>query len=334
MRHAFAVISSLFCLISSAPGAESIQKFANLGDFRTEKGGIIPNCQIGYRTFGTLNADRSNAILFPTWFSGQSQDLEGSIGPGKPVNSDRFYVIAVDALGNGLSSSPSNIKGGFPEITIRDMVNSQHLLLTKHLGISHLRAVIGISMGGMQTFEWITAYPEFMDRAVPIIGSPKLTSTDLLLWHAELNAIESAAKCKCDARSAMETVNAIHQFALYTPEYRAAQTTPEQFGEFKATLAAGKMAPADWAAQLKAMMSHDVGRGSGGSVDAAARKVRARTLVVIARQDHMVNPIPAMRFADRINAKVLELTGNCGHMATSCEVDIMTPVVQEFLGTN
>ena len=80
------------------------------------------------------------------------------------------------------------------------------------------------------------------------------------------------------------------------------------------------------------MMSHDVGRTNGGSLDAAAKRVKAKTLVVLARQDHMVNPIPAMRFAERIGARVLELQGNCGHMATSCESAVLLGSVREFLG--
>ena len=78
----------------------------------------------------------------------------------------------------------------FPVFTIRDMVNSQYRLLTENLGINHIRAVMGISMGGMQTFQWIISYHEFMDRAVSIVGSPRLTAYDLLLWRSELSAIE------------------------------------------------------------------------------------------------------------------------------------------------
>jgi homoserine O-acetyltransferase len=320
---------AIFLAITGIALAQSSQQLAEIGDLHLENGQTISNCRVGYRTFGNLNPQKSNAVLFPTWFSGRSEDLAGLIGPGKLVDSSKFYVIAVDALGDGVTSSPSNGQKPFPSFTIRDMVNSQYLLLTKRLGIQHLHAVVGISMGGMQTFEWITAYPTFMDRAVPIIGSPKLTSTDLLLWQAELSAIESAEKCHCDPKLAMETVNAIHQFALYTPEYRAMATPPAEFPKFKATLAVSRMAPEDWASQLRAMMAMDVAKG--GTLEAAAQKVKAQALVVVSRQDHMVNPIPAMRFADRIKARTLELTGNCGHMATSCEAAIMNSSVGEFL---
>ena len=78
------------------------------GGFALESGEVVRDCRIGYRAFGRLNADKSNAILFPTWFTGTSQQLADSIGPGKLADPARWYVLAVDALGNGVSSAPSN----------------------------------------------------------------------------------------------------------------------------------------------------------------------------------------------------------------------------------
>src|SRR6476619_6221484 len=118
----------LSCLSISAQDLQ----FAQLGDFKLENGQVIRDCRIGYRTFGKLNEARSNAIIFPTWAGGTTEYLKGSIGPGKLVDSDRYFVIAVDALSNGVSSSPSNSKlqprMSFPNITLRDSVNTQYEL--------------------------------------------------------------------------------------------------------------------------------------------------------------------------------------------------------------
>src|ERR1700733_5395038 len=129
-------------LFSFALPAQEL-KFASLGDFRLESGEVIRDCRIGYRTFGKLNADASNAILIPTWANGTTDQLQHSIGPKNGVvDYAEYFVVLVDALANGVSSSPSNSNAQsrmkFPKITVRDMVNNQHQVLTGTLGLKHL----------------------------------------------------------------------------------------------------------------------------------------------------------------------------------------------------
>jgi len=309
------------------------QQFFELKNFQLTSGATIPSCRIGYRTFGALNAARDNAVAFPTWFSGKSEGLEQFFGPDKLVDTTRYYGIAIDALANGVSCSPSNTPG-LPQVTIADMVQAEHRLLTEGLGLKSVYAVVGISMGGMQTFEWIARYPNFMRKAVPIIGSPKLTAADMLLWQAELSAIEAAEQCHCDPRTAMLAVEAMHNYALRTPDYWATAPEGADWSKLRQQLrtnAAHSMDPLDYAAQLRAMMAQDVAANAGGSMTRAAASVRAKTLVVVSVQDHMVNPTPALSFAQAAKASVLKLTGNCGHGATGCESPKMTSAVRAFL---
>ena len=139
------IITILLLLVANCITAQSNQQFANIGDFTTVDGNIIKDCKVGYRTVGKINTEKTNAVLWPTWFTGTSEQVFGMLN--NIIDTTGLYVIIVDALTNGVSSSPSNMYE-FPKITIRDMVNSQYKLLTDHLNISHLYAVMGISKIG------------------------------------------------------------------------------------------------------------------------------------------------------------------------------------------
>ena len=322
--------------LAAAPVALSAldgeQRFAALGDFRLESGEVIRDCRIGYRTWGKLDASRSNAVLFPTWFTGTTAQLAPNFGAGKMVDPAAYYTIAVDAIGNGVSSSPSNSAAQprlkFPRFTIRDMVESQHRLLTGTLGLTHVRAVMGISMGGMQTFQWMVSHPEFMDRAIPIVGTPRLTPYDTLLWEAERHAIESDANWnhgdyKERPATAMRTVSDIHNLAISTP---ARYNQQNRGKEMKGVLAESEkgtldsMDTNDWYRQLEAMLAHDIFQPFGGDQARAAVAVKAKVTVIVAVSDHMVNPAPALEFGRMLRATIVELTGDCGHIATGCEM--------------
>lgn len=323
--------------------AQGRLQMASLGNFPLENGQTIEHFQIGYRTFGRLNATKSNAVLIPTWFTGTTKELEGAVGPGRLIDPSKYFVILVDAIGDGVTSSPSNSKlqprMQFPRFSILDMVRAEHELATRVLKLRHLHAVMGISMGGMQTFQWMVAYPRFMDDAIPIVGSPRLTSYDLLLWKAEEHAIEADCHWNHGNYTSMPVAGMraavdIHIMNLTTPEYRVQHTTRKAFPHFLETTELSTMRSFDandWIRQLQAMMADDVSQPFGGSMQRAASVVRAKVLVVAAQQDHMVNPEPALAFAKLIHAKVLLLTSDCGHLSTGCQAGLLDRTVTEFL---
>lgn len=153
-----------------------------------DAGGVLTPFQIAYQTYGTLNAARSNAILLCHALSGDQHAAnvhpvtgkpgwwETLVGPGKPIDTDRFFVIASNVLGGCLGTtgpSSTNPATGqpygldLPVVTIRDMVRAQAMLVD-HLGIEKLLAVVGGSMGGMQVLQWAASYPERVFAAMPI----------------------------------------------------------------------------------------------------------------------------------------------------------------------
>jgi len=131
---------------------------AELGDLALESGESIRDYRQSYVTHGNLNADKSNLVLACISLTGNHHRLDFLIGPGKALDTERFFIICADPIGNGLSTSPSNSneqsRMRFPRFLIRDMVNAQHRLLTEVFGVEHACAVVGASMGGMQALQW------------------------------------------------------------------------------------------------------------------------------------------------------------------------------------
>ena len=171
------------------------------GPLALDGGASLGPVEIGYETYGTLDADASNAILIchaltgdhhvasPHPITGKPGWWERMVGPGKPIDTDRFLVICANVVGSCMGSSgPGSLDGDgkpyamrFPVITIRDMVRAQALLLD-HLGIAQLHAVVGGSMGGMQALSWAATFPDRM-RAALVIASTARHSAQNIAFH-------------------------------------------------------------------------------------------------------------------------------------------------------
>lgn len=169
-----------------------------LGDFTLAGGTTLPGAKLAYKTFGTLNAAKDNAILFPHMYSGTPKAMEGFVGEGRPLDPSRYFVILPGQFGNGFSSSPSNTpapfdRANFPEIRYADDVIAQHRLVTEVFGIKELQLVLGWSMGAAQTFEWAVRYPDMVKRAAPFGGTAKTTPHNEILVRLHENAIKSDA---------------------------------------------------------------------------------------------------------------------------------------------
>jgi homoserine O-acetyltransferase/O-succinyltransferase len=342
-RIVFVLVVTRLALAGPMLAQEPEQKFASLGAFKLENGEVIRDFKLGYRTLGELNAAKSNAVLFTTWCTGTTHELVSFVGPGKLVDSSQYFVILVDAIGNGVTSSPSNSVAQphmkFPRFTIGDMVRSQHEFLTRVLKITHLRGVTGISMGGNQTFQWMVRYPDFIGKAIPMMGTPRETAYDLLWLTANLHAIEADPNWKNGEYSSppvagLRSLADICKLVVTTPHYIVEHTKPEDFPEFlektEQAIIHGQDAN-NWVRQIQACLDQDISKTFGGSMEKAAAAVRAKVLVVVATQDHEVNPGPALSFARLLHASTLELASDCGHLTFSCEEAKISREVAEFL---
>ena len=313
------------------------QEYAEFPECSLVNGESIAPCRIGYRTYGTLDADGTNAILVPTWYTGTSADHAYLVSE-ELIDPNRYFVIIVDALANGVSSSPSNSEtqanGRFPEITIADMVDSQYRLLTEVLEVPSLHAVVGLSMGGMQAFEWAVRYPGFLSRAVAAIGSPQLPTFDIAVWTTMNRLLALYRECECkDAVEAMAGFG----MTLLVPTMLEREIGREDAESTIAARGAAQLESMsigqtwDQQRQAEAMISHDIARDFDGDLRKAAERVDSEFLIIIGADDRVVTPQPARDFAALIDAQLIELDEDCGHGDPRCAPDEFATLVRGSL---
>lgn len=310
--------------------AQSELNLVNIGDFKTTDGDIIKDCKIGYRTVGELNADKSNVILVPTWFTGTSEKAINQGFIHSLTDTTGLYIVIVDALTNGVSASPSN-SPDFPVISIRDMVNSQYELLTNHLGIEHLFAVMGFSMGGMQTFEWVVAYPDFMDKAITISGSPKQSSYDKLVWQTMADLISKGAQNSQELDFAYKRAHNIMLMNVWTPSFFVRTHSSDSLDVFLNKEYSQLMKPEDYLGGIKAMEPHDIYKSVTSNLKEIIKIIKADMLIISPTQDHLVNQLSSIELAKELNAELMTLESDCGHVAFACESEKIKLAITAFL---
>jgi homoserine O-acetyltransferase len=293
---------------------DGAQQVAELGSCPLSSGQVIQDCRVGYRVFGRLNASRSNVVIMPTWLNGRSDDL---------------VPLAFDAFGDGVSSSPSNSKKqhgpAFPVFTMEDMVRAQYRVLTEVLHVEHVHAAVGLSMGGEQVFAWAVLYPKFVDLAVPIVGTPQVTTFDLLSKQIVIDAIEADPEYKggmYTAQPPLKLANAIGAQMVTAPQYRNAEHPRESFAAWQDAN--------DRVWQAKAIMLHDVLHGR--TLEDVARSAPVKFLVIVAAEDRMVTPQPALAWAKAVEAETYISQGTCAHLIMSCDAEAVSERVERFLG--
>jgi len=178
---------------TSATAAGEQHEFV-IANFKTESGVVLPQARVVYGTYGHLNAAKDNVVLLPSHYMANFHGYEWLIGPDRALDPSKLFLVATELFGNGRSSSPSNTPEPFhgprfPVTTIRDNVEAVHRLLTEELKITHLRAIIGFSMGAQQAFQWAVSYPDFADRLVATSGTAKCYPHGVVRLEGQIAAI-------------------------------------------------------------------------------------------------------------------------------------------------
>lgn len=277
-----------------------------IGDLPLEEGGTLADCRLAVATHGTLNAARDNAILVPTWYSGTSKIIEQVfIGPGRALDPQKYFIVVVNQIGSGLSTSPHNSSGpDFPKVRIADDVRAQHRLVTERFGLTRLALVVGGSMGAQQTYEWAVRYPEFVARAAPIAGTARNTEHDFVFGDTLVEAIttdpgfrDGRYESPADVAAGLKRHARIWTVMGWSTDFfRANRHRTLGFAsmqEFVDGFMAGYFAPMD-PNNLLAMawkwQRGDVSRQTGGDLAAALGRIQAKTFVMPISHDMFFPP--------------------------------------------
>jgi len=277
-----------------------------IANFKSESGVTLPQARIEYGTYGHLNAARDNAILLPSHYMADFHGYEWLIGPDKALDPAKYFLVATELFGNGHSSSPSNTPEPFhgprfPVTTIRDNVEAVHRLLTEELKITHLRAIIGFSMGAQQAFQWAVSYPQFADRIVATCGTAKTWPHGFVRLEGQIAALTADVAfqngdCTSPPKKGLEAFGVVWTAWLFSQEWWRKElwregappdTTFEKvLNDFRTNFIPGADAN-DLILQMRTWEKHDVGTtpGFGGDVEKALRSIKVPFLYMPGETD-------------------------------------------------
>jgi homoserine O-acetyltransferase len=326
----FQVLFVILTLSSTSLSAQ--QQFFTIEKFVTEQNDTIFNCKVGYRTFGEIDNDSGNVIIYPTWFGGTSKNLVSLINPERFIDTSKYFVIAIDALGNGVSSSPSNYNelNKFPSITIYDMVKSQYLLLTRNFGLTKIYGAIGGSMGGMQVFEWAASFPNFIQKAVAYVSTPQPTPNDLLQWYLRKDIIEKFQDLNASENQIQNSLRIISDLIARSPEYLNEKIEFESFEEYiqkYKTQSSTSFTVSNYKCQIEAMLAHDIYRNNRLENYSWSD---IKMMFIVSQTDRLVHPVNTIQFAIKNSFEYHVLENNCGHLAIGCELNRCSELIRNF----
>ncbi len=333
-----------------------IRGSVTLPDFRLLNGEVLPEARIGYIARGRLAPDGRNAILVTHGYTSGPQMIEPGVasaegawsslvGPGAPIDTDRYFVIASNVLGSSYGSTnaasmdprtgrPSGSR--FPVVSIADIVAAQRAMLDR-LGVTHLRAVVGPSYGGYQAFQWAVSYPDFMDGIAPAVTSPLPQTGDrvggLRAWFEPDPAWNGGDYYDTGNVKATLTRQRIDTLSRYGLAEALAARFPDPA---EATAELHRIATS-WVEGFdanslfilaRAMQTYDIAKDYA--------KIRVQVLYVLSRTDVLFPPslapgvMAGLRDAG-VDATYFEIDSEFGHLASGADAAKWAPVLRDFI---
>lgn len=319
---AFALAVPAMAQQAAPAGAAALDQIHTIAEFTFENGQTIKNLRIGYDLYGKLNAAKNNAIVVGHGASGGRKQYLPYIGPGKLFDTDRYFIIAPDAIGGGLSSSPKDGLGpDFPRYNVRDMMRAEHDLVTRGLGLTELRAVQGGSMGSLIALEWGVHHPGFMRGVVLFASAPRIDAHARLFFDAVIDAIMLDPKYQGgryteNPEAGLRLAGLIYVPWVFSDAFLETMKTPEQYKAISNTFSKPYAA---WDANsliYRYRLDHDVSKPFGGDQKLALSQVKAKVLVVASSTDRTLAPFLAREIAEGAKGSIyLEMQSTLGHAA-------------------
>ncbi len=314
-----------------------------IANFHTESGVVLPVARIVYGTYGHLNAAHDNVILLPSHYMADYHGYEWLIGPGHALDTSQLFLVATEMFGNGHSSSPSNTPEPFhgprfPLTAIRDNVEAVHRLLTEELKITHVRAIIGFSMGCQQAFQWAVSYPTFADRIVGTAGTAKTYGHGVVRLEGQIAALTADAAFK-DGDYTTPPTKGIEAFSvLWREGAKPGSTFESVLHDFRTNFIPGGDAN-DLILQARAWEHHDVGTTPGfdGDTERALRSIKVPFLYMPSETD-LYFPVGDARYEAAFipNVQLVPIPSLWGHTAgagaSPADEKFLNEKIGEFLG--
>jgi len=325
-------------------------------DFRLVSGEVLPEVTLAYVTRGTLAADGRNAVLVTHGYTSGPQMIEpggGSaegawstlVGPGAPIDTTRYFVVCSNMLGSSFGSTNASFRdprtgkpygSRFPVITVADIVRAQHQLLA-HLGVRHLRAVVGPSYGGFQAFQWAVTFPDFMDGVAPVVTSPLPPSSDrvagLRKWFDPDPNWNNGDYY--ETGGVKETLTDLRVDTL--TRYGMADSLAARFPDKAARDAELRRIARAWADVFDANSLFILGRAMETyDITRDYAKIRVPVLYVLSRTDALFPPSLAPQVmaglnAAGVDATYFEIDSDHGHLASGADAAKWAPALRAFM---